>query len=141
MEIHYSIKQLGKKHPIIDKATLSIELLETKTTFRSLLTAIVQQQVRAYNLQKITPIVLNILSTKQLNQASQEGKISFGDTENTTIAQEEAAIKTALEAFEDGLFAVFLNDDPIESLEQIVELNQDSVFTFIRLTFLAGSIW
>lgn len=141
MKICYSVKQLGKKHPIINQDYLEINLSKIPTTLRLLLKAIVQQQVQAYNDRKERPTVLNILNTGQINQASQQGKVTFGDSENTTLAIEETAIETVLQAFEDGLFAVFLGDEQIEYLEEVLTFDETTVFSFIRLTFLAGSIW
>lgn len=141
MKICYSVKQLGKKHPIIKQEYLEIEALSIPTTLRLLLQAIVKQQVQAYNDRKETPTVLNVLNTEQIKEASQEGKVTFGDSENTTLAIENTAIETALQAFEDGLFAIFLGEEQIESLEEVLTFDETSIFTFIRLTFLAGSIW
>ena len=141
MKICYSVKQLGKKHPIIKQAYLEIELGQAPTTLRLLLKAIVQQQVQAYNDRKESPTVLNILSAGQIKEASQEGKVTFGASENTTLAVEETAIETAIQAFEDGLFAIFLGEEQIESLEKLLTFDETTVFSFIRLTFLAGSIW
>lgn len=141
MQICYSVKQLGKKHPVIDKDYLKIEPLSQPTTLALLLKAIVRQQVNVYNTKKEQPVVLSILSTKEINQASQQGKVDFGDSENTELAKETEAIETALQAFEDGLFAVFLDDEQIESLDSDLSFTETTVFSFIRLTFLAGSIW
>ena len=106
MKICYSVKQLGKKHPIINQKHLEVELTQIPTTLRLLLKAIVIQQVQAYNDRKESPTVLNILNTGQIQEASQQGKVTFGDSENRTLAIEETAIETALQAFEDGLFGV-----------------------------------
>lgn len=141
MKICYSVKQLGKKHPIIKQEYLEIESLEIPTTLRLLLKAIVKQQVQAYNDRKESPKILNVLNTGQLKAASQEGKITFGDSENTTLAIENTATETALQAFEDGLFAIFLGEEQIESLEEVLTFDETTIFSFIRLTFLAGSIW
>lgn len=141
MKICYSVKQLGKKHPIINKDYLEIEPLQQPTTLRLLLKAIVSQQVTAYNDKKEGPNILTILNTGQIQAASQQGKVSFGDSENTTLAVETTAIETALQAFEDGLFAVFLEEEQIEYLEEALDFDESKVFSFIRLTFLAGSIW
>lgn len=141
MQICYSVKQLGKKHPVIDKDYLKIEPLSQPTTLTLLLKAIVRQQVEVYNNRKEKPTVLSILNAKEINEASQQGKVDFGDSENTVLAKEAAAIETALQAFEDGLFAVFLDDEQIESLDSVLTFDETTVFSFIRLTFLAGSIW
>ena len=100
-----------------------------------------QQQVQAYNDRKENPTVLNILNTGQITEASQQGKVAFGDSENRTLAIEETAIETAMQAFEDGLFAIFKGEEQIESLEELLTFDETTVFSFIRLTFLAGSIW
>lgn len=141
MKICYSVKQLGKKHPIINQAYLEINDLECPTTLKKLLTNIVNEQVADYNKKRQDPIVLTILDPTQIKSASREGKVDFGALSNTTLADKELAIENALQAFEDGLFAVFLDDDQVEWLTSPIDFDETTIFSFIRLTFLAGSFW
>ncbi|WP_164464437.1 hypothetical protein [Chryseobacterium sp. G0162] len=53
----------------------------------------------------------------------------------------QKAQDNAIQAFEDGMFAVFYNDEQLENLDQSIDLSLRHLFTFIRLAFLAGSYW
>ena len=51
------------------------------------------------------------------------------------------AIDTAILAFEDGIYFVFLDDEKIEKIDDLIEVNNDSELMFLRLTMLAGGIF
>jgi hypothetical protein len=48
-------------------------------------------------------------------------------------------VATALQAFEDGLYLVIIDEVERRSLDEPVHLAEDSQLVFIRLTFLAGA--
>ena len=50
----------------------------------------------------------------------------------------EEAVGTALQAFEDGLFLVVLDETELRDLDAQVFVQADSRLTFVRLTLLAG---
>ncbi|NJA19249.1 hypothetical protein GSQ29_02600, partial [Clostridioides difficile] len=47
----------------------------------------------------------------------------------------------ALQAFEDGIYKVLINEDVIEKLDSSINLKSGDIFTFIRLTLLAGRMF
>ena len=51
-----------------------------------------------------------------------------------------AAVQTALQAYDDGLFVIFINDQEIEPKHPI-NLQPNDTITIIKLTMLAGSPW
>ena len=51
---------------------------------------------------------------------------------------EDQAVGTALQAFEDGMYLVVIDDVEQTHLDQQVYLTEDSRITFIRLTLLSG---
>jgi len=59
------------------------------------------------------------------------------DVHSSTVTVEEA-IRTALLAFSDGLYQVYVDDDPIDELDQPVRIRDRSRLTFLRLVALAG---
>lgn len=80
------------------------------------------------------------------------GKIGFGtrrqqvfgtdcDSQEAKDKLTQEAIDTALLAFTDGLYAVFVDDAEISQLDTPVTLRPESTLVLLRLTFLAGSIW
>jgi hypothetical protein len=67
------------------------------------------------------------------------GKVDAGGREGASAeVDERAAVETALLAFEDGLYFVFVDDAQQESLDGEVRLRPDSRVTFLRLVALAG---
>jgi len=47
----------------------------------------------------------------------------------------------AVQAFADGLFVLFADDQEFTKPEETININSTTIITFIRLTFLAGSYW
>jgi hypothetical protein len=141
MQITISVKQPGRKHAIIDRQVLEIDDITDHPSLRELLVAVVKQQVTAYNNKPLEKNLLPFLSPEQTDDLAAAGKAGFGSIYNEHKADTEKAQATALQAFEDGLFAVFVNDKEIENLTEIFSLDSLTIITFIRLTFLAGSIW
>ncbi len=68
-----------------------------------------------------------------------QGKISSGGEEfDAQPVDEETAVGAALQAFEDGLYFVVIDDVQCRDLEVRIVLKPESRVTFIRLTLLAG---
>jgi hypothetical protein len=141
MEIIVNVKQPGRKHPLINNAIISIADIGQSPTAAALIEAVVDQQVQAYNAKRVEMNILPFLSDAQTQEQAATGKIGFGSIYNENKASPEQARKTALQAFEDGMFALFLDETEITELNTIVHLTDTTVITFIRLTFLAGSYW
>ena len=141
MELKIKVKQPGRKHPLIDNKLIEIEDIGVNPTARQLIKAVVAQQVNEYNGKPHEKNLLAFLSPSQTNEQAISGKISFGSIYNENKADVAKAQETALQAFDDGMFALFVNDDEITKLDQSILFANDTVITFIRLTFLAGSYW
>ncbi|KFF08613.1 hypothetical protein [Chryseobacterium luteum] len=144
MEIKVTVKQLGRKHPILSEQKLEIAYNDPKISLENLLKLIVQQQVETFNAKSFeledaddTKIPLD----DYLNILTDTGKAGFGSIYNEKKADLQKAQENAVQSFEDGMFAVFYNDEQLDSLTQTVDLSLQHTFTFIRLTFLAGSYW
>lgn len=141
MKITVRVKQAGRKHALIENKLIEIEDLGKNPTLEILLKAVVKQQVEEFNDKPVEKNLLPFLSKDEIEQKNASGKVGFGSIYNENKADLTKAQETALQAFEDGMFAVFANDDEIQKLDEIVALNGETVITFIRLTFLAGSYW
>lgn len=144
MEIKVIIKQLGKKHPVLAEQKLEIEYSANNIALEKLLKLIVQQQVTAFNAKSFEledEDYAKIPEDHYLNILTDTGKVGFGSIYNQKKADLEKAQENVIQAFEDGLFAVFYNDEQLENLTQTIDLSQKHTFTFIRLAFLAGSYW
>lgn len=144
MEIHITVKQLGKKHPLLEEQKLEIAYNESNISLENLLKVIVQQQVETFNAKSFEEEDVDEFKIPQdnyLNILTDTGKIGFGSIYNQKRADLQKAKENVVQAFEDGMFAVFYNDEQLENLTQIIDLSLQHNFIFIRLTFLAGSYW
>lgn len=139
MRLFYQQKVIGKKSRKLQKIPFSIE--EPVTTLQELLVQLVTQQVQQYNDKKVdTPLHL-YLTDQQIEDAAQHGKVHFGEKKSDTLQSVDQAISTMLLAFQDELFLVLHNEESLDSLTTPLTLQEDDVFTFIKLTMLAGRIW
>ena len=77
----------------------------------------------------------------EIVEKAETGKVGFGAIFNDEIAHKQKAIENALQSFQDGIFVVFIDETELTNLNQTFVLQQDSVFTFVRLTFLSGLTW
>src|SRR6185295_14359734 len=98
-----------------------------------------KQQVEEFNDKPFEKNLLPFLSKDEIQDQAESGKVGFGSVYNEKKADLAEAQSTALQAFEDGMFSVFAGDVEIRNLNDEVILDESTVITFIRLTFLAGS--
>lgn len=141
MELTIKVKQPGSKHALIDNKIISVEDIGNFPIAEKLIIAIVQHQVGEYNNKPKEKNLLPFLSDAETTEQIRNGKVSFGSIYNENNADASKATSTALQAFEDGMFALFIDDDEVINLSQAITLNPNTIITFIRLTFLAGSYW
>lgn len=144
MKITVQIKQLGKKHPLLDNELIELKTLTSPTTVRDFIQAVVTQQVEVYNRQQTTTDDDGKAKSVQVDYLPlliDTGKISFGERYHDQKADLADAIDVAIQAFEDGLYTIFKSDDQLDDLSQTIQIQEEENFSFIRLTFLAGSYW
>ncbi len=141
MQLKISAKQLGKKHALIDKMIIEIDDIGEAPTVLQLINAVVRQQVMEYNIKPKERNLLPFLDKNNIDEQAVNGRISFGSIYHYAEADLEAAQQTAIQAMEDGLYVLFAGDEEFTKPHQIVSITEDTVITFIRLTFLAGSYW
>lgn len=141
MQITFKAKQAGRKHALIENRKIEIENIGEKPTLEALIKAIVKQQVEEFNSKSPEKNLVSFLSKDDIAEQSANGKIDFKTIYNENKADVEKAQETAVLAFNDGLFSVFADDMEIQNMTDEIEVKDTTVFTFIRLTFLAGSYW
>ncbi|WP_254510970.1 hypothetical protein [Anatilimnocola floriformis] len=135
-------KALGRKKPLF--ADFSIPLPPDlgdggALTLRSLIERIVRQEVIAFRQRQTDRQLLKALSAAQIEAGTAAGKITSGESEVAPQeVDEDQAIGTALQAFEDGIYLVAIDGNEQRKLEDQIFLRDDSTVTFIRLTLLAG---
>ncbi|MCL5245034.1 hypothetical protein M4I21_04395 [Cellulophaga sp. 20_2_10] len=136
-QLTLQLKRLGKKK--VKQLPLTLKVIPKN--LQELLVACVKNQVDAFNKKRQEVNVVGFLSPPEIQEQAQSGKVDFGDLANKDLAVEQDAIDNVLLAFKDGLFVVFVDGDEVASLDAPLQLTQDSVVAFIRMTFLVGTYW
>lgn len=141
MKINYLVLQAGKKRAVIENAALEIADVGTSPTLEILLRAVVAQQVAAFHDKFENPNLFPFLAPAEIAAGIENGKIGFGVMSEKNEIDVAAAQEIAVQAFEDGMFSVFVDEEEIRNLSDNIDLREDTVICFIRLTFLAGGFW
>ena len=133
-------KVMGKTRPMFTDWELTLpEAVETtELTLRSLLTHLVHAEVSAFATRQSQRRLLRILSPEQIQLGLVQGKVESGGSELDQKVEMDNAVEVALQAFEDGLYFVFIDDEQIESLDAIAPLTPHSQMLFLRLVPLVG---
>lgn len=139
MKILVKVKQIGKKHSLLEKE-LNLEV-NPQCTVAEFIQALVKEQVESYLQKPDEKSILPVLSKTETDEMIESGKVHFGTLQKNKNPDIAEAQQTALQAFEDGMYAVFFGETELNGLSQSLNLNETTPFTFIRLTFLAGSYW
>jgi hypothetical protein len=106
---------------------------------RDLIEHVVRCQVRQFNQRQNDRRFDRVLSAQSIEQAAKAGKVDPAGRSDRTPADPDEAVGAALQAFEDGLFLVIIDEVERRSLEEPVYLSSNSRLVFLRLTFLAGA--
>ena len=139
MDIYVRVKAIGKRKDIL--APTPYEIPDGICSLRQLLTAVVQKEVAQFNSKKTEAQLIQFLTQQEIEAQAQNGKVSFGAVYSDKKADPGKAIANAIGCWEDGMVRVFMNDEELTDLDAPLAIEEQAVFTFMRLTFLAGSIW
>lgn len=135
-------KALGRKKPLFTgwSRPLPPEWADGDgVTLRQVIERIVRDEVAAFQSRQEENQFLRVLTTREIDQAAETGRISMGQTAiPRQKVDPEHAVGTALLAFDDGLYLVVIDGQEQRRLDNQVFLNPDSQITFVRLTLLAG---
>lgn len=132
-------KQAGKRQPVFDQWHIDIqENSGDRLKLRDLITRVVIEEVIAFQKRQQERRLAFILSPADIEQGREKGKIDSGERDLKQEVDAEIAVGTALQAFEDGLYFVFVDDVQQTQLDQEIYLKSESKITFIRLVALAG---
>ena len=139
MQVYVRVKSLGKRKDVLSPK--SYELPEGIGSLRALLTAFVEIEVDRYNSKDPEAPLLSCLTAEEIESQSETGKVSFGRLWSDKKADKAKAVQTAILAFADGLVRVLMDETELTALDAPLTVPEGAVFTFIRLTFLAGRMW
>lgn len=139
MTIYIQAKQPGKRKPYV--AACRYDLEEKPRTLRDLIRMLVCDGVSAYNSRIGEKHDGTPLSSEELEDMGQVGKIAFGIPYGTREADCEAALETAYQGYSDGLLRIFIGQREIETLDGPLELGDGDTVTIIRLVMLTGGFF
>jgi hypothetical protein len=139
MKIFITMKSLAKRKAFLEK--VEFQLSKEPETITELISELVSQNVRTFNDRQDTAQLVQFFTKEEIALGGSVGKIGFGTPYNEQKANREEAIQTALQAFEDGLFKVFINDVEQGVESPTFQLNNGDHLVFIKLTMLAGRMW
>ncbi len=139
MDVFVHVKNLGKKKDILPPTPY--EIADGVSMLRQLLTEIVRTEVEKYNAKETGAQIIPFLTKEELEGQVEAGKVSFGTVYSDKNANLKKAQDNAVQCWEDGLVRVFMNDDELTELDAPIQIPENAVFTFIRLTFLTGVMW
>ena len=139
MDIYVRVKAIGKRKDIL--APIPYTIPDGIGSLRQLLTAVVRKEVAQYNSKEAESQLIPFLTQQALDAQAKIGKVSFGAIYSDKKADPGKAVMNAIGCWEDGLVRVFLNEEELTDLDAPLKVEAQSVLTFMRLTFLAGSIW
>lgn len=139
MKVYARVKSIGKSRNILEPVEYLIP--DSVNSLRQLITAIVETEVEKYNAKGTGLQLIPYLTAEQIEEQADEGKVSFGTVYSDKKADKNKAVRNAMQCLEDGLVRVFMDEEELSEPDKELVIKEDTVFTFIRLTFLAGRMW
>ena len=138
-DLKINIKSISNKKNKIKTTVIPCD--DSITDIRELLTEIVKYCVKTYNERMESSEILNVFTREQIEDKAQSGKVSFGVIYGENKADIVKATENALEAFSDGIVALFVDDKRIENIDEKIDIKNIGSLTFIKLSMLAGRMW
>jgi hypothetical protein len=135
-------KAIGQKNPIF--SNWDVELPPGKyecggsLKLRDLIHYVVEKEVEAFCERQQERRLVRVMSSQDITQGERNGKIDPGGRDLNQSIYGEDAIATALQAFEDGLYFVFIDDVQQTNLDAEIFPKTNSKVVFLRLTALTG---
>ena len=137
LEIYMNVKSIGKRKNVIDKIPFHYD--KQPQTLREFLSVTVTICVNDYIERSRQGAC--VLTEENIHDMADVGKIAFGIIYGNKEPDVEEAVAVAVQAFEDGLYRVFVNGEEAEQLDERLALQDGDEVSLIRLTMLAGRIW
>ena len=131
---------MGKTQPIFANWELVLPERDERSplTLRDLLTQIVLAEVAGFAARQSQRRLMRIISPAEIRLGVEQGKVDSGGSDVEQVVDPDRAVETALQAFTDGLYFVFLDEQQQENLDTTVRLQPHSELLFLRLVALVG---
>jgi hypothetical protein len=135
-------KVVGQKRPIFTDWHIELPPVEENNSdrlkLRDLITSIVVKEVDAFITRQEERKLARVMSRQEIEQGVESGKVGAGERDLGQKVNTANSIAIALQAFEDGLYFVFIDEVQQTNLNSEVLLKANSKVIFLRLTALVG---
>ncbi len=139
MRIQVAMKNAGNIRKRVKN--IPFDLQKTPATFGELIEETVKASIVAYR-KRIAEREENSPCTDEQYAAMQEmGRFVWGFLGEEKKVDESKAIALAKESIADGLVRVFQGEKELTDFSAPLEIKEEDVFTFVKLTMLAGRLW
>ena len=142
MALLVSTRTLGRRKPLLDDFSVpppGVDDGGDDFRLRDLIAYVVRHEVREFKRRRRSRRFDRVLTNTQIAEAATSGKVDPASKEFQQEVDVDSAVGSALQAFEDGLYLVIVDEIERRSLDEQVHLTPDSQLVFIRLAFLAGA--
>lgn len=136
-QLTIKIKRLGKKKI----KTVDYLIDDIPKDLNQLLMACVKVEVQRYQDKLHNHALLSFLTQDHIVEQTDTGKVGLNSIKNSAPADLNIAQHNIIQAFNDGLFVVFIDDHEITNLHQPIDITEHSQVSFVRMTFLTGTLW
>lgn len=118
--------------------SLTISGVDGELSLRALLRILVKHELAAYEAYRSRSAVLQILTPADLAKGVDTGRYGREPRAVPAAPAFDDAYSRAVEAFTDELFFVFVDDERITDLDQIIRIEPQSRLRLVRLIALTG---
>ena len=135
-------KVIGQKRPLFTDWYVELPPVDERNggwlKLRDLICCIVDKEVDAFKSRQEERKLARVMSRQEIAQGVERGKVDPGERYLEQSVDKEESVAVALQAFEDGLYFVFIDEVQQTNLNSEVFLKTDSKVVFLRLTALVG---
>lgn len=140
MKVYINVKGASNKKNKIVQIAYEYPDMEG-CTLRSFLTETVKLCLKDYESRAESEEIIKVFSTEEIEDRAKSGKVLFGIRYNKNKPEPDKAVQNALQCFEDGMAAVFIDGRQVENLDELIDIKNESTATFVKLAMLAGRMW
>jgi hypothetical protein len=131
-------KVIGRRKPLFADWSIPLppDLRGEGTTLRDIITRLVHTEVSAFKERQEERRVFRALTAHDIERGLEKGKVEMGGSDvPIQPIDDDSAVATALQAFEDGLYLVVIDETEHKNLDSQIFLQPDSRIAFVRLTW------